>query len=87
LIICGPEMQYFSQRRNLDRQIYIDIAKLENLRSLNEEMENLSVKTWEGYQNELKAPAEIWFRQMHNAKNKLVLTETTGVVLDGYKFV
>lgn len=80
-------MPYFSQRRNLDRQIYFDIAKLENLRCLNEEMENLSVKTWEGYLNELKAPAEIWFRQMLNAKNNLVLTDTTGVVLDGYKFV
>ncbi|TKW80464.1 AMP-binding protein, partial [Salmonella enterica subsp. enterica serovar Dublin] len=87
LFICGPEMPYFSQRRNLDRQIYFDIAKLENLRCLNEEMENLSVKTWEGYLNELKAPAEIWFRQMLNAKNNLVLTDTTGVVLDGYKFV
>lgn len=86
LFICGPEMPYFSQRRNLDRQIYFDIAKLENLRCLNEEMENLSVKTWEGYLNELKAPAEIWFRQMLNAKNNLVLTDTTGVVLDGYKF-
>ncbi|MDE4957195.1 AMP-binding protein, partial [Francisella tularensis subsp. holarctica] len=53
----------------------------------NEEMENLSVKTWEGYLNELKATAEIWFRQMLNAKNNLVLTDTTCVVLDGYKFV
>ncbi|AEB28401.1 AMP-binding protein [Francisella hispaniensis] len=86
LFICGPEMPYFSQRRNLDRQIYFDIAKLENLRCLNEEIENLSVKTWEGYLNQLKAPAEIWFRQMLNAKNNLVLTDTTGVALDGYKF-
>ncbi|MDE5023029.1 AMP-binding protein, partial [Francisella tularensis subsp. holarctica] len=48
---------------------------------------NLTVQTWEGYLNELKAPAEIWYRQMLNAKNKLVLTDTTGGVLDGYKIV
>ncbi|GAB4221911.1 MAG: AMP-binding protein [Francisella sp.] len=87
LFICGPEMPYFSQRKNLDRQIYFDIAKLESLKSLNEEMENLSIMTWEEYVSKLKPLAEIWFRQMLNAKNNLVLTDTTGVKLDGYKFV
>ncbi|QWU99852.1 iglABCD operon regulator MigR [Francisella salimarina] len=86
LFVCGPEMPYFSDRKNLDRQVFFDIAKLKSLRSLNEEMDDLSVKAWEEYLALLKAPAEIWFRQMLNAKSNLVLTDTTGVTLDGYKF-
>lgn len=86
LFVCGPEMPYFSDRKNLDRQVFFDIAKLKNLKSLNEEMDDLSVRAWEGYLTLLKAPAEIWFRQMLNAKKNLVLTDTTGVALDGYKF-
>lgn len=86
LFICGPEMPHFSMRKNLDRQIYFDVARLKSLKTLNDEMENLSVKTWQEYLQLLKAPAEIWFRQMLNARNNLVLTDTTGVSLDGYKF-
>jgi acyl-CoA synthetase (AMP-forming)/AMP-acid ligase II len=86
LFICGPEMPHFSQRKNLTRLVFFDIARLESLKTLNEEMEDLSVMAWEEYLCLLKSPAEIWFRQMLNAKNHLVLTDTTGVELDGYKF-
>lgn len=86
LFVCGTEMPHFSKRKNLDRQIYFDVAPLKTLRSLNEEMEDLSVKAWEGYLKLLKSPAEIWYSQMINAKDNLVLTDTTGVALDGYKF-
>ncbi|API86420.1 iglABCD operon regulator MigR [Francisella uliginis] len=86
MFICGPEMPSFPKRKNLDRQVFFDISSLQSLRTLNEEMEDLSVKAWEEYLCLLKAPAEIWFRQMLNAKNNLVLTDTTGVSLDGHKF-
>ena len=87
LSICGPELPYFSDRKNLDRQVFFDIAKLESLRTLNEELENLSVRAWEKYLTLLKSPTEIWFRQMLNAGNNNVVSDTTGVTLNGYKFV
>ena len=86
LSICGSELPYFADRKNLDRQVFFSIEKLTNLRNLKEEMENLSVKTWEEYLTLLKSPAEIWFRQMVNAGNNEIVSDTTGVRLDGYKF-
>lgn len=86
LCICGVELPSFSERKNLDRQVYFDVAKLQSLRTLNEELENLSVKSWEEYLTYLKQPAEIWFRQMLNAGDHHVISDTTGVNLDGHKF-
>ncbi|QIV94761.1 iglABCD operon regulator MigR [Allofrancisella frigidaquae] len=87
LFICGPEMPYYSQRKNLDRQVFFDITELKSLKTLIEEFDDLSVRTWEKYLCLLKSPAEIWFRQMLNAKNNKVVSDTTGVCLNGYKFV
>ncbi|MGQ4001655.1 AMP-binding protein [Francisellaceae bacterium CB299] len=86
LSICGTELPHFADRKNLDRQVFFDIAKLESLRNLNEELENLSVRAWEQYLTLLKSPTEIWFRQMLNAGDNKVMSDTTGVTLDGYKF-
>ncbi|AIT09130.1 AMP-binding protein [Candidatus Francisella endociliophora] len=86
LFVCGVEMPHFSKRKNLDRQIFFDVSVLKSLKTLNEEMEDLSVRAWEEYLQLLKSPAEIWFRQMVNAGNNLVMRDTTGVSLDGYKF-
>lgn len=86
LFVCGPELPYSSDRKNLKRQVFFDIAELKNLRSLNEELEDLSVKTWDEYLTLLKPPAEIWFRQMLNAGKNKVVSDSTGTALDGYKF-
>ncbi|AXA34029.1 iglABCD operon regulator MigR [Francisella adeliensis] len=86
LCICGVELPHFSERKNLDRQVFFDVAKLQSLRTFNEEFENLSVKTWEEYLLQLNQPAEIWFRQMLNAGTHRVISDTTGVDLDGHKF-
>lgn len=86
LFVCGAEMPHFPKRKNLDRQIFFDIEELKSLRTLNEEMEDLSVRAWEEYLQLLKSPTEIWFRQMVNAGNNLVIKDTTGVSLNGYKF-
>ena len=86
MYICGSEMPSYPQRKNLDRKIYFDIKKLESLKSLNEEMESLSIEAWQDYLKQLEPIAEIWFKRMVNAGNNKVISDTTGVSLTGYKF-
>ncbi|APC96877.1 iglABCD operon regulator MigR [Francisella frigiditurris] len=86
MFICGPEMPSFSDRKNLRKQIFFDIEKLNSLKTVKEELDDLSIKTWDKYLACLKPLTEIWFRQMLNAGKNEVITDTLGTTLDGNKF-
>lgn len=87
MFICGPDMPRYSQRNNIDRHVFFDIKKIDSLKPAKVELEDLSVKAWDKYLYLLKPLAEIWLRQMLNARKDQVMLDTTGESLDGYKFV